>query len=92
MYFNKWVIKQIKELKISRRELCSTTEISYSTLSISKKFRPRLDNLVLVCEVLNEKKGGDKASFDALIIEAISSSINDYRYAVERIERGQNDI
>jgi hypothetical protein len=88
MYFNQWVIKQISDLKISRRELCSTTGICYSTISTSKKFNPRLDNLVLVCEVLNEKRGGDKASFDALIIEAIKSSIKDYSYAVERIQKG----
>lgn len=89
MYFNKWVIKQILDLKISRRELSSTTGISYSTISTSKKFNPRLDNLVLVCEVLNEKRGGDKSSFDALIIEAIKNSIKDYTYAVERIEKGE---
>ena len=89
MYFNLWVQKQIEDLQITRTELCNTTGLSYSTLNTSKKFMPRLDNLVLICEVLTELKQGDRAYFDLLILEAIKASSKDYRYAVERMENNQ---
>jgi hypothetical protein len=44
---------------------------------------------VLICEVLTELKQGDRAYFDALILEAIKASSKDYRYAVERMENNQ---
>jgi predicted transcriptional regulator len=89
MYFNLWVQKQIEDLQITRTELCNTTGLSYSSLNTSKKFMPRLSNLVLICEVLTELKQGDRAYFDALILEAIKASSRDYRYAVERMEKNQ---
>ena len=89
MYFNLWVQQQIEDLQITRKELCNTTGLSYSTLNTAKKFMPRLDNLVLICEVLTDLKKGDRSYFDALILEAIKASSRDYRYAVERMEKSQ---
>ena len=86
MYFNEWVQQQIKDLQITRRSLCETTGISYSSLNLSKAFEPRLCNLVLICEVLNEERGGDLASIDALILEAIRVSNKEYKHAKNRLQ------
>ena len=86
MYFNKWVQSKIEKLSITRKHLSDISGISYSSIALSKKFQPRIVNLVLVCEVLNEEQGGDKSSLDALILEAIRVSSREYRYAMERLE------
>ena len=86
MYFNKWVQSKIEQLSITRKHLSDISGISYSSIALSKKFQPRIVNLVLVCEVLNEEQGGDKSSLDALILEAIRVSSREYRYAMERLE------
>lgn len=86
MYFTKWVQSKIEQLSITRRHLCDISGICYSSISLSKKFQPRLVNLVLVCEVLNEEQGGDQSSLDALILEAIRVSSREYRFAMERLE------
>lgn len=85
MYFNKWVQSKIEKLSITRKHLSDISGISYSSIALSKKFQPRLVNLVLICEVLNEEQGGDKYSLDALILEAIRVSSREYRYAMERL-------
>ena len=71
MYFNKWLAEQLEELPI---------------MNGAKRYSPRLCNLVLLCEVLNEVKGGDLSSFNALIISAIAACGKEYSYAAERLQ------
>lgn len=56
MYFNKWLNEQLEELPITRADLSRLSGVSYSTMNGSKKFDPRISNLVLICEVLTENK------------------------------------
>lgn len=86
-FFNEWVMHKLEASPLSRRELCNISGVSYS--SLCKKFQPRLANLVLICETLNEAVEGDSKALDALIIEAIANSSREYRYAKERIEKGK---
>tara|TARA_R100001460_G_scaffold61386_1_gene101462 strand:- start:212 stop:550 length:339 start_codon:yes stop_codon:yes gene_type:complete len=56
MYFNKWLTEQLEQLPITRKDLSRLSGVSYSTMNGSKKFDPRISNLVLICEVLTEIK------------------------------------
>ena len=56
MYFNKWLNEQLEKLPITRTDLSRLSGVSYSTMNGSKKFDPRISNLVLICEVLTESK------------------------------------
>ena len=51
MYFNKWLNEQLEELPITRTDLSRLSGVGYSTMNGSKKFDPRISNLVLICEV-----------------------------------------
>ena len=86
MYFNKWLAEQLEKLPITRAELSEQSGVSYSSMNGAKRYSPRLCNLVLLCEVLNEVKGGDLSSFHALIISAIAACGKEYSYAVERLQ------
>ena len=89
MIFNQWLKMKAAELEITRKHLSEITGISYRTLQTINTFKPRLDNLVILCEGMNRIQEGDKSSFDALIIEGIAACIPDYEYAVKRIEEGK---
>ena len=89
MIFNQWLKMKAAELEITRKYLAEVTGINYRTLQTTNTFRPRLDNLVILCEVMNKVQEGDKESFDGLIIEAIAACIKDYEYAVKRLEEGK---
>jgi hypothetical protein len=86
MYFNKWLAEQLEKLPITRAELSEQSGVSYSSMNGAKRYSPRLCNLVLLCEVLNEVKGGDLSSFNALIISAIAACGKEYTYAAERLQ------
>ena len=89
MIFNQWLKIKTAELEITRKHLSEITGISYRTLQTINTFRPRLDNLVILCEGMNKVQEGDKSSLDALIIEGIRACIPDYEFAVKRIEEGK---
>ena len=72
MYFNKWLNQQLKGMSISKKTLCEQSGVSYSTLNKCKKFAPRICNLVLICEVLNENRGGNIETLNNLIILVLS--------------------
>ena len=86
MYFNKWITEQLECLPITKQELSEQSGVSYSNMNGSKRFSPRIPNLVLICEVLNEVKGGDLSALNALIISAIQACGNEYKYAAERLQ------
>lgn len=54
MYFNKWLTEQLEQLPITRKELSRSSGVSYSSMNGSKRFNPRISNLVIICEVLTE--------------------------------------
>ena len=89
MIFTQWVKMKAAELEITRKDLSKITNTSYRTLWTTNTFKPRLENLVILCEGMNKIQEGDKSSFDALIIEGIAACIEDYKYAVKRIEEGK---
>ncbi len=86
MYFNKWLAAQLEEMPISRNELSKLSGVSYSSMNGSKRFSPRICNLVLICEVLNQVKGGDLPDLNRLIIEAIANCGVEYSFAVRRLQ------
>ena len=86
MYFNKWVNQQLEKLPITKWELSERSGVSYSCMNGAKKFSPRIHNLVLLCEIINEVKKGDIASFNALILSGIASCGVEYSYAIKRLQ------
>lgn len=86
MYFNKWLAEQLEEVPITRMELSKLSGVSYSSMNGSKRFSPRISNLVLICEVLNKVKGGDLLDLNRLIIAAIANSGVEYPFAVRRLQ------
>lgn len=86
MYFNKWLAEQLKGLPITRMELSKLSGVSYSSMNGSKRFSPRISNLVLICEVLNKVKGGDLLDLNRLIIAAVANCGVEYSYAVRRLQ------
>ena len=86
MYFNKWLKEQLEQLPINKTELSNLSGVTYGNMNGAKKFSPRICNLILICEVLNEINRGDIIDFNKLLIEAISSCGMEYHYAIERIQ------
>jgi hypothetical protein len=86
MYFNKWLAEQLEGLPITRAELSKLSGVSYSSMNGSKRFSPRISNLVLLCEVLNQVKGGSLLDLNRLIIAAIANCGVEYAYAVRRLQ------
>lgn len=90
MFYNRWTAMQIAKLKITRTEFCDRSGIAYSTLSQCKKYDPRLENLLLFCEVLTEEQKGTVETFEALIMEAIRNT-KGYKHSAERISTSTED-
>ncbi len=86
MYFNKWLAAQLEEMPITKRELSKLSGVSYSSMNGSKRFSPRISNLVLICEVLNQVKGGALLDLNRLIIEAIANCGVEYTFAERRLQ------
>ena len=86
MYFNKWLAEQLEGLPITRMELSKLSGVSYSSMNGSKRFSPRISNLVLLCEVLNQVRGGTLLDLNRLIIEAVSNCGVEYSFAVRRLQ------
>jgi hypothetical protein len=86
MYFNKWLAEQLEGLPINRKELSKLSGVSYSSMNGSKRFSPRISNLVLICEVLNKVKGGDLLDLNRLIIAAVANCGVEYSFAVRRLQ------
>jgi len=86
MYFNRWLAEQLEGLPITRAELSKLSGVSYSSMNGSKRFSPRISNLVLLCEVLNQVKGGSLLDLNRLIIAAIANCGVEYAYAVRRLQ------
>lgn len=86
MYFNKWLAEQLEGLPITRAELSKLSGVSYSSMNGSKRFSPRISHLVLLCEVLNQVKGGSLLDLNRLIIAAIANCGVEYAYAVRRLQ------
>jgi len=86
MTFNEWLKDKTSELNTNRLYLANQSGITYRNLQTRNKGNPQLSNLVILCEVMNGIQNGDKASFDALLIEAIKACSDKYRIAVKRLE------
>jgi hypothetical protein len=86
MYFNKWLAEQLEGLPINRKELSKLSGVSYSSMNGAKRFSPRISNLVLLCEVLNQVRGGTLLDLNRLIIEAVSNCGVEYSFAVRRLQ------
>jgi hypothetical protein len=86
MYFNKWLAEQLEGLPINRKELSKLSGVSYSSMNGSKRFSPRISNLVLLCEVLNQVRGGTLLDLNRLIIEAVANCGVEYSFAVRRLQ------
>ena len=86
MYFNKWLAEQLEGLPITRRELSELSGVSYSSMNGAKRFSPRISNLVLLCEVLNQVKKGSLSDLNGLIIAAIANCGIEYPFAVRRLQ------
>jgi len=86
MYFNKWLTEQLEQLPISRAELSRLSGVSYSTMNGAKRFSPRISNLVLLCEVLNQVRGGSILDLNRLLIAAIANSGVEYPFAINRLQ------
>jgi len=86
MYFNKWLTEQLEELPITKRELSKLSGVSYSSMNGAKRFSPRISNLVLLCEVLNQVRGGTLLDLNRLIIAAIANCGVEYSFAVRRLQ------
>jgi len=86
MYFNQWLAAQLEELPINKRELSKLSGVSYSSMNGAKRFSPRISNLVLICEVLNQIRGGTLLDLNGLIIAAIANCGVEYPFAVSRLQ------
>ena len=86
MYFNKWLAEQLEGLPITRMELSKLSGVSYSSMNGAKRFSPRISNLVLICEVLNQVRGGTLLDLNRLIIAAIANCGVEYPFAVRRLQ------
>jgi predicted transcriptional regulator len=89
MIFNQWLKDKANELGLTRMDFAKKTGITYRNLQIKNTGNPQLSNLIILCEVINSIQNGDKASFDALIIESIESCSEKYKKAVKRLEEGK---
>lgn len=87
MNFSVWIQSKAKDLGVTRKQISRLSGISEGRMVVSYDKSPRIENLVIICEVLNQLQKGDRASFDALILEALQKTTTEYQYAIERMEK-----
>ena len=85
MHYSKWAVTKIRKIGKSVTSFVAENGLGQGTYNTAKKFDPLSANLVIFCEIINEKQGGDLDNFHALLLEALKST-RAYHHAVERIE------
>ena len=87
MNFSLWIRSKAKDLGVTRKQIARLSGISERRMVVSYARSPRIENLLVICEVLNQLQNGDRASFDALILEALQKTTTQYQYAIQRMEK-----
>ena len=87
MTFNLWIKEKADALGVTRKEIARLSGVSERRLVSSYTRPPRIENLVIICEIINELQKGDRASFDSLILEALETITTEYQYAIQRMEK-----
>jgi len=85
MHYSKWAATKIRQIGKSVTSFVAENGLGQGTYNTAKRFDPTSANLVIFCEIINEKEGGDLENFHSLLLEAIKST-RSYHHAVERIE------
>ena len=88
MHYSKWATTKIRQIGKSVTSFVVENGLGQGTFNTAKRFDPTSANLVIFCEIINEKQGGDKENFHALLLEALKAT-RAYHHAVERIEANQ---
>jgi len=84
MHYSLWATKKIGELEIPVTQFIKDYGLGKGGLNTAKRFDPTSANLVILCECLNEARGGNQQDLDMLLLEAIRST-RTYQHAAERI-------
>jgi hypothetical protein len=87
MTFNLWIKEKADALGVTRKQIARLSGVSERRLVSSYTRPPRIENLVIICEIINELQKGDRASFDSLILEALETITIEYQYAIQRMEK-----
>jgi len=87
MNFSLWIKSKAEALGVTRKQIARLSGISDRRMVASYTKHPRIENLIIICEVLNTLQKGDRASFDALLLEALETITTQYNQAIQRMEK-----
>jgi len=85
--FTEWISFELQALNLTKLQMSKDTGIPARTLSQSNHCKPHIDNMVIICEYINQQQNGNENDFDKLIIDAISKCCIHYQFAIQKINQ-----